>query len=141
VIELSIRIYLEDTDAGGVVYHASYLRLMERARTEFLRALGLEQSRTFGDDLSFVVAKMTVEFLRPAKLDDEVVVTCAVESARSASFVLRQQVRSKGGEVVHCRGEVTVACIRLSTHRPTRLPEALVNVANARTGQSPGPGP
>jgi acyl-CoA thioester hydrolase len=140
VIELAVRIYLEDTDAGGVVYHASYLRLMERARTEFLRSAGMEQSQTFGQDVSFVVARMRIDFLRPARLDDQVLVTCVVRSARGASFVLEQSVESSSREVVHARAEVVVACIQLSTERPTRLPGPLRAFVDAETGRPTEPG-
>jgi acyl-CoA thioester hydrolase len=126
VVEPVFRIYLEDTDAGGVVYHASYLRLMERARTEFLRDLGMQQSDTFSDDVSFVVAEMSVKFVRPARLDDLVRVSCVLEQMRAASFTLAQEVTSEDKKTVHCRAEVQVVCIRLTDSRPRRLPEALV---------------
>jgi acyl-CoA thioester hydrolase len=125
VLSLTFRIYLEDTDAGGVVYHASYLRLMERARTEFLRQSGLEQSSTFAEDVSFVVHDMTLRFSSPAKLDDLVRVTCSVKEMRGASFVLQQQVDGNDGRTLHCQATVGVACIRLSNLKPRRLPERL----------------
>lgn len=126
MVEPVFRIYLEDTDAGGVVYHASYLRLMERARTEFLRDLGMEQSDSFNEDVSFVVAEMSIQFVRPAKLDDLVRVSCRVVETRAASFLLEQEVQSEDRATVHCRSRVQVACIRLSNHRPRRLPEKLL---------------
>lgn len=140
MIELPVRIYLEDTDAGGVVYHASYLRLMERARTEFLRAAGMEQSTTFASDVSFVVARMRIDFLRPARLDDQVVVTCVLRSSRGASFVLDQSVEAASRDIVHVKAEVVVACIQLSTQRPTRLPEPLRAFVDAQTGRPTEPG-
>jgi tol-pal system-associated acyl-CoA thioesterase len=126
VLALTFRIYLEDTDAGGVVYHTSYLRLMERARTEFLRQAGLEQSATFLEDVSFVVHEMTVRFSSPARLDDEVRVTCRVAQVRGASFLLEQRVDGDRGRTLHCEARVSVACIRLSNKKPRRLPEQLL---------------
>lgn len=140
MIETVFRIYLEDTDAGGVVYHASYLRLMERARTEFLRALGMEQSNSFGEDVSFVVTEMSIKFVRPAKLDDLVSVSCRLLETRAASFLLAQQVSSEDKGTVHCRAEVQVACIRLSNHRPRRLPEALLSRLSSREVDPTTPG-
>jgi acyl-CoA thioester hydrolase len=138
VLALTFRIYLEDTDAGGVVYHASYLRLMERARTEFLRQAGMEQSSTFEQDISFVVHEMRLRFSSPARLDDQVRVTCSVKQLHGASFVLEHVVDGNDARTVHCQAEVSVACIRLSNHKPRRLPEALLAHARAKLGTERG---
>jgi len=122
---LSVRVYLEDTDAGGVVYHASYLRFMERARTELLRATGVEQSATFDEDLSFVLHAMELRFVRPAKLDDLVHVTCRLASGRAASLTFDQEVRPAGGGDPYCTAQAHVACISLRTGRPRRIPAEL----------------
>lgn len=119
---LRVRVYLEDTDAGGIVYHASYLRFLERMRTEYLRHAGLEQSRTFELDVSFVVSSMNLEFQRPAMLDAELEVTCELAEARGARLLFNQVVRDAHSQAVHCVAKVTVACIALSTKRPRRLP-------------------
>lgn len=119
---LRVRVYLEDTDAGGIVYHASYLRFLERVRTEWLRATGLDQTRTFAADLSFVVHSMNLRFLRPAKLDDVLVATCDVHAVRAASLVASQEVLHEESGEVCCAAEVTVACISLATQRARRLP-------------------
>ena len=119
---LRIRVYLEDTDAGGIVYHASYLRFLERVRTEWLRATGLDQTRTFADDLSFVVHSMNLRFLRPARLDDVLVVSCHVHLVRAASLIASQRVVVEATGETCCTAEVTVACISLATHRARRLP-------------------
>jgi 4-hydroxybenzoyl-CoA thioesterase len=124
---LLFRIYLEDTDAGGVVYHASYLRFMERARTEMLRSTGLEQSQTFKSDVSFVVHSMNLRFHAPALLDAQVLTTCELAKVSGASLVFRQQVRCPDTGTVYVSAEVTVACIQLTTRRPRRIPEALLN--------------
>lgn len=125
-LRVRARIYLEDTDAGGIVYHTTYLRYMERARTEALRAAGFEQSATFGEDLSFVLHTMNIRFLTPAHLDDEVEASCSLEDSGGARLTFRQQVRSTHGALVHCEAEVTVACIKLRSGRPQRLPPALL---------------
>ena len=122
---LQIRIYLEDTDAGGIVYHASYLRFMERARTEMLRAAGLQQSATFNEDLSFVLHAMELRFERAAKLDDLVEVTCRLGEGRAASITFEQQVIPVGGGPPYCTAQAHVACISLKTGRPRRIPTQL----------------
>ncbi len=125
---LETRIYLEDTDAGGIVYHASYLRFMERARTETLRAGGLEQSRTFEDNLSFVLHSMQIRFQTPAVLDDLVSVSCELVSHRGASLTFKQQIRSVESGKLHCEAEVLVACIALDSKRPRRVPPQLIEL-------------
>jgi 4-hydroxybenzoyl-CoA thioesterase len=134
-IRVSARIYLEDTDAGGIVYHASYLRFMERARTEALRAAGMEQSNTFQSDLSFVLHSMNVRFHTPAHLDDEVVTSCVLSGVKGASLTFEQKVTNAVTQTDHCSAEVVVACIKLSSKRPCRVPPALsgklVEVAGA----------
>lgn len=129
---LPVRVYLEDTDAGGVVYHASYLRFMERARTELLRAVGLEQSKTFEQDVSFVVYGMRLRFQRPAQLDDALTITCVVKEAGAAKVVFSQEVRLPDGAVA-CTAEVDVACISLRSKRPRRIPADLRGALAGRT--------
>jgi 4-hydroxybenzoyl-CoA thioesterase len=119
---LLVRIYLEDTDAGGIAYHTTYLRLMERARTEILRAAGIQQSESFKQDLSFVLHSMTLRFHTPALLDDEVAVSCALTGHRGASLTFKQTVHNARTSVLHCSAEVIVACISLLNKRPRRIP-------------------
>lgn len=125
-IRVRARVYLEDTDAGGIVYHTTYLRYMERARTELLRAAGIEQSQSFGVDLSFVLHSLDVRFHRPAQLDDEVETQAVLVEARGASLVFRQEVRRMRDDTLHASATVTVACIRLSTGRACRVPADLI---------------
>lgn len=118
-----VRIYWEDTDAGGVVYHASYLRFLERARTEWLRAGGVGQSalreRT---GLAFMVRSMEIDFLRAALLDDELAVTVQVQERRAASILFGQSIRrADGTELVRAR--VRVACVDLRRMAPARIPD------------------
>lgn len=126
-----VRVYLEDTDAGGIVYHASYLRFMERMRTEYLRTHGLEQSRTFELDVSFVVHTMTLEFHRPALLDAELDITCELVEAKGARLKFTQQVRDAATGLAHCTAQVSVACIALRTRGPRRIPPELLQRLSA----------
>lgn len=119
-----IRVYWEDTDAGGVVYHASYLRFLERARSEWMRNLGYaQQSLREREDAVFVVRSMRLEFLRAARLDDELSVDVAPVALRPASLLLAQTIR-RGGETL-LTAEVKVACVTASNFRPRAVPVAL----------------
>ncbi len=118
------RVYWEDTDAGGVVYHAQYLAFLERARTEWLRARGHGQERLRNDhDLVFAVRSMRLEFLRPARLDDLLAVTVGMRHCKRASVVFAQSI-VRGGETL-LTAEVRVAALSASGFRPKPLPEAL----------------
>ncbi len=117
------RVYYEDTDAGGVVYHTAYLRFAERGRTEFLRDLGIEQDKLRRErGLGFVVARMEVDFIAPAHLDDVVEVTTRVKRGRRAGLLLAQELVRQARPLV--RMNVRIACID-ATGRPTRLPAPL----------------
>ena len=120
-----IRVYWEDTDAGGVVYHASYLRFLERARTEWLRALGYGQDAMRANEgVVFVVRSMKLEFVRPAKLDDRLDVLVSLGDRRRASLVMRQSIW-RGGERL-LDADVKVACVAAADFRPRAVPEALL---------------
>ena len=124
----SVRVYYEDTDAGGVVYYANYLRFMERARTEWLRSLGFDQRRLAGEeDVVFVVRSVEMEFLAPARLDDALLVSVRPVRCRRVSFECEQSVaREDAPQRILCRGRVLVACLRASDFRPTAMPEAVM---------------
>ena len=116
-----IRVYWEDTDAGGVVYHASYLCFLERGRTEWVRAQGIGQhALRASDDLVLAVRAMQIDFLRPARLDDELRVTVVLEERRSASFSVAQEL-FRGDECL-VRARVRIASLRASTFKPCPLP-------------------
>lgn len=119
-----IRIYWEDTDAGGVVYHANYVRFLERARTEWMRTQGVDQL-TFRETtgLAFVIREMRLDFLRPARLDDELTVSVTVKERRSASMLFGQEI-VRGGTTL-LRADVRVACVNLDTMRPVSIPADL----------------
>ena len=120
-----VRVYWEDTDAGGVVYHAQYLAFMERARSEWLREIGFGQELlrdTHG--LCFVVRSMSIDFRAPARLDDSLAVSVALAQCRGASLVFAQEVRRDGELLVGA--EVKVAAVSAETFRPQAIPDALL---------------
>lgn len=118
---LPVRVYYEDTDAAGVVYHANYLRFCERGRTEMLRAIGIELGRVQAEDnLAFVVHRGEIEWRRPARLDDALTVETALTGVGRARVSLRQAVR-RGGEDI-ARFAVDVACMDLATSRAAAIP-------------------
>lgn len=120
---LDIRVYYEDTDFSGFVYHASYLRFMERGRTELLRGLAGNQSDLHqdADGLHFVVRRMVIDYARPARMDDLLQVRTWTSEMKGASMHLAQEVRR--GEDLLVRAEVVVACVR--DGRAIRLPDSL----------------
>lgn len=118
-----VRVYWEDTDAGGVVYHASYVRFLERARTEWLRGLGLDQSALKQRaGIAFLVRAMEIDFLKPALLDDELQVTVEVKERRAASILFDQIIlRSDGTGLIRAR--VRVACVDIHRMVPVKIPD------------------
>jgi acyl-CoA thioester hydrolase len=124
------RVYWEDTDGGGVVYYANYLKFMERARTEWLRSLGHQQheiAEQFG--FVFAVAEVKLNYRRPARLDDELTITC-VPIPESRVAIRFQQVITRNGAVV-ADGEVRVVCVDAKSFRPRALPD-FIHSANAK---------
>lgn len=120
-----VRVYYEDTDAGGVVYHTGYIRYFERARTEWLRALGFSQAQLAQEaGVLFSVVELAIRYRRPARLDDllQVVTTATADGGATVRFA--QSVVSADGEEL-ATGEVRVACVDASNFRPRRLPAAL----------------
>ena len=116
-----VRVYYEDTDAGGVVYYANYLRFMERARTEWLRAHGVEQDRVTAEHGTlFVIVGCDVRYHKPARFNDELSVTCALEEHGKSRFVVSQEVRR--GEERLVSATVTAACIDAASFRPRPIP-------------------
>ncbi|MEI7969132.1 MAG: tol-pal system-associated acyl-CoA thioesterase [Betaproteobacteria bacterium] len=119
-----VRAYFQDTDAGGIVYHARYLDFFERCRMDWLRALGLPATTMARDHgVMFVVHALRIDYLRPARLDDELSVSLVRGSARGAQLPLRQTVDRDGEMLVSA--EVSLACVNAGTLRPARLPGAL----------------
>ncbi|OOG45516.1 tol-pal system-associated acyl-CoA thioesterase [Rhodanobacter sp. C01] len=121
-----VRVYWEDTDAGGVVYHAGYLRFMERARSEWMRALGVDQfAFKQATGLAFMVRDMQIDFLKPALLDDELLVTVEVKERRAASILFAQTIaRADGSSLI--RAQVRVACVDILRMRAAPIPTDLI---------------
>jgi acyl-CoA thioester hydrolase len=118
---LPVRVYYEDTDAGGVVYYANYLCFLERARTELLRTLGFGQARLAEEaGIAFAVRSLTVEFLKPARLDDQLEVSTGIESLGRAQAVFNQRIE-RGGETL-LTATVRLACLDLQRGRATAMP-------------------
>lgn len=116
-----VRVYWEDTDAGGVVYYANYLKFLERARTEWLRALGIEQTELAErDGVLFVVRRVEADYLKPARFNDALRVDCSLLDIGRASLEIGQSVL-RGGEVL-LTARVRVACVTSGQFRPARIP-------------------
>lgn len=124
IFSLPVRVYFQDTDAGGVVYHASYLNFMERARTEWLRAHGYSNAglmKEFG--LVFVVRSMKLDYLKPALLDDSLDVTAQIKDIGRSRLTLLQTVLR--GEELLTEAEVHLVCVSLASFKPASVPEVL----------------
>jgi len=120
--ELPVRVYIEDTDAGGIVFHAKYLHFMERARTEWVRSCGVGLRAGLADNISYVVQRLNLHYSAPAKLDDQLLVTAEPEAFGRVWMDFRQRVIRAADRKLLCDGEVRVACVALDTGRPRRLP-------------------
>ena len=120
-----VRVYYEDTDLGGVVYYANYLKFMERARTEWLRALGFEQTALVRDHGAvFVVSSLAIDYLKPASFNDELTVTVELEKLGAAQIMLKQRI-GRGAEEL-ATASVRIACVNTATFRPVRIPAPVI---------------
>jgi acyl-CoA thioester hydrolase len=133
-----VRVYWEDTDAGGIVFYANYLKFFERSRTEWLRSLGIEQQQLRDSTGGmFVVAETSVRYLRPARLDDELIVTAELIETGRASMIIRQQALLKseremttdhaGTPFLICEGTVRIGWVNAATLLSGRIPTALLD--------------
>ena len=122
-----IRVYWEDTDAGGIVFYANYLKFFERARTEWLRSLGVQQG-ALRESVGgiFVVSETSVRYLAPARLDDELSVTAGLEAGGRASLIIAQQARR--GDTLLCEGTIRIGWVDAATLRPARIPDSILEV-------------
>jgi acyl-CoA thioester hydrolase len=119
----TVRVYYEDTDAGGVVYHANYLRYAERARTEALRDAGIAHAELVAQhSLMFMVHRAEIDYVRPARLDDTLTVETETMDVGGATVLLRQTVRGPNGLCATLR--IKLACVRIGGNRPARIPPA-----------------
>ncbi len=127
-----LRVYWEDTDAGGVVYHASYLCFIERARSEWLRALGVSQSEwKLRADRVFAVSSVRVDFLLPARLDDELAASVELTDLRGASMKFAQVLTRPADGALLLRASVRAVCLRASDFRPAPIPPDLTALLRA----------
>jgi acyl-CoA thioester hydrolase len=127
-----VRVYYEDTDLGGVVYYANYLKFLERARTEWLRALGVEQTALATEHrVIFVVRSIALEYLKPAAFNDELVVTVELEGTGAGQILLVQRVTRGTEELATAR--VRIACVNTATFRPVRIPRPLSDKIGNKT--------
>lgn len=130
VFSIPIRVYYEDTDAGGVVYYANYLKFMERARSEWLRGLGFEQDELAREPgVVFAVRMAKLEFLKPARFNDLLDATLEIRERGRASLTFSQHLR-RGNEVL-CEGEVRVACLGAESFAPCPIPPAILSRLDA----------
>ncbi len=120
-----VRVYYEDTDAGGVVYHASYLAFYERARTEMLRQHHFNQQVLLEEQVAFVVRRMTIDFVAAARLDDLLEIQTKVTSMTRATMTFSQRIVNAEGKVLN-EAEVLIACINPHLMKPIALPKSIV---------------
>lgn len=133
-----VRIYWEDTDAGDVVFYANYLKFFERARTEWLRALGFGQLRLRKEQgLLFVVTDASIRYLQPARLDDELTITVALVAVARATLTLAQAALR--GSTLLVDGRFTLACVESASLRPKRLPRSILDALASTPTQSTPP--
>jgi len=121
----AIRVYYEDTDAGGIVYYANYLKFFERARTEWLREIGINQEFFLQQKLGFVVRKVEMDNLASAKLDDLLEVSSTIITLKRASLVFQQQITNQAKQVL-CTAKVRIACVDFSQNKPCAIPKSIL---------------
>jgi len=122
---LPIRIYYEDTDAGGIVYYANYLKFFERARTESLREIDVHQNELLKQNIAFVVKKVEMDCIKSARFDDLIIVKTTVSSYRKASLVFKQEIFHENGELL-CVASTLIACVNLQKMKPTAIPAEII---------------
>jgi acyl-CoA thioester hydrolase len=134
--DIPVRVYIEDTDAGGIVFYGNYLKFFERARTDFLRSVGIEQSVTIENNLIFVVRRIAVDYKLPARLDDVLTVSCAVKSIRPTRVVFAQTANRSNDGMNLVRAEVEVVAINMDTLKPRALPDTLLKILHMTVGNT-----
>jgi len=121
-----VRVYYEDTDSGGVVYYANYLKFMERARTEYLRSMGFEQDQLRRDQgILFTVHSLQVDFSLPARFNDALEISAEISDLKRASLAFSQSVRRRGEPTPLCSGTVRIACVDADSFKPKPIPEMI----------------
>ncbi|MEH6592517.1 MAG: tol-pal system-associated acyl-CoA thioesterase [Halioglobus sp.] len=121
---LPLRVYIEDTDAGGIVYYVNYLKFMERSRTEFMRSLGFDKDFIFNEQLMFVVSNVAVQYLGPARLDDALEATARITEIKGATMTMFQSIR-RDGQIL-AQGDIRIACVDQVGMKPRRIPKEML---------------
>ncbi|MEO5572874.1 MAG: tol-pal system-associated acyl-CoA thioesterase [Gammaproteobacteria bacterium] len=121
-----VRVYYEDTDAGGVVYHANYLKFMERARTEWLRYAGFEQNDLAREGILFVVRSAAVDFLKPGRFNQQLTVSVTILKHSRTTLTFEQTIMNSENNVILCSGRIKIACVSSLNWSPTPLPASLL---------------
>ena len=127
---LSFKIYVEDTDFQGVVYHANYIKFFERARSEFLYANNISQNNLKSNNLAFVIKSINIKYISAAELGDEITVKSSVEKKSDARMIFSQKVVNINNNMEHAIGEVEVCFINLLTKKPQKFPDDLLLIFN-----------
>ncbi|NRF62460.1 tol-pal system-associated acyl-CoA thioesterase [Vibrio coralliilyticus] len=125
VFELPVTVYYEDTDVGGLVFHANYVKYFERGRSEYLSSIGVSQSILLEQNIGFVVRHMDIDFLQGARLEDRLTVKTSVAEAKKASLIFCQEIVNPAGKTL-CKAMVKVACIDNEKMRPKAIPQSIV---------------
>ena len=126
---MPIRVYMEDTDAGGIVYYVNYLKFMERARSDWLRELGINQQMLLAEGTQLVVYRLACHYAKPARLDDPLMVSASVVSVGRCRMTFEQQVRRN--EELLCAATVEIACLSAKTLKPKKWPDTLSMINEA----------
>jgi acyl-CoA thioester hydrolase len=121
----SVRVYYEDTDAGGIVYYANYLKFFERARTEWLRELGFSQSKFLEHSIGFVVKRVEMDNVAPARFDQQLQVQTEIDEVKRVSLLFRQKIVDEQQKTV-VNALVKVACVDLAKMKPIAIPQAVI---------------
>ena len=124
---LPVRIYYEDTDAGGVVYYANYLKFFERGRTEFLREFDIQQDKLLDENIAFVVKKVEMDCIKSARFNQLLSVETEVASQRKASLVFTQKIFNENRELL-CQADTLIACVNLQKMKPNAIPTEIIEV-------------
>ena len=130
-----IRVYYEDTDCGGVVYYANYLKFMERGRTEFLRSLGFEQDNLKQEQgLIFAVHSLSAKYLKPAVFNDELIVKTSLSKAGRASLSFTQSILRASDQLRLCEAKIKIACLNAEQYSPAKIPPAISHSIREEAG-------
>lgn len=127
VFTFPVRVYYEDTDAGGIVYYANYLKFFERARTEWLRALGIEQDLLLSNNVAFVVTQVLMDNKKPARFNELLTVSSQISTLKQASMVFEQNIHNGAAELI-CSARIKVACISLQEMKARAFPAEVSEV-------------